>query len=93
MISVNGDMGELFCPACDMPHEFDLGLWDGNKSKPTLSEEVRIPAKKLDKMTGKQIVDTKKHGCHFKINNGTIQFCGESTHGMSGQTAPMRSCQ
>ena len=93
MIRVNEDTGEFFCPACDTPHEFDLNLWDENKEKPTLSEEITISAKKLDKGTGKWIPNTKKHGCHFKIINGIIKYCIESSHIMAGQSAPMRKWQ
>jgi hypothetical protein len=31
----------------------------------------------------------KVHTCHLFINGGQIQYCGDSTHALAGQTIPM----
>ena len=50
--------------------------FNGNLESPTFS-----PSVKHSWPSGKQ--------CHYFINDGRIDFCGDSTHALAGQTVPL----
>ncbi len=92
VVAING-VGEVYfwCPGCCQLHmaptitKNDNGaLWsfNGNLVKPTLSPSVNIswhlPNGKLHKT------------CHFFVQDGSINYCGDSTHQLSGRNIPLR---
>ena len=87
-----------WCPGCGEAHRIP-STWNfnGDLEKPSFTPSVKI--------TGKQrvIVDGEWTGewrrgpdgkaldwcCHYFVTAGSIQFCGDSTHALSGQTVPL----
>lgn len=94
--AVNGYMH--WCPGCKEMHRVpDSWKFNGNLEQPTFEPSVKI--------TGKQtiVVDGKWTGgwvygpdgkpldycCHYVMTNGTINFCPDCTHELSGQSIPL----
>jgi hypothetical protein len=90
------------CPGCGSPHVIptkphERGWdFDGNESAPTFSpsilmDEVRIPAD-ADPTT---VVAPYKPGdvfsprCHSFVRSGRIEFLGDCSHALAGQTVPL----
>jgi hypothetical protein len=82
---------EHWCPGCNGMHQIAVDTpfrngarwtWDGNAAAPTFSPSINIT------------VDYSRTGrppkcCHYFIRSGRIEFCGDSTHLMAGQTADL----
>lgn len=73
------------CPACKMPHGVPVEggtAWgfNGKLDKPTLTPSVKHTMTcygRSDKV------------CHYFIRDGRIEYCGDCTHAMSGQTVDL----
>jgi hypothetical protein len=82
----NGTRSMLFeCPGCDMLHVVYVAgegvpVWtfNGDIDKPTVSPSVLVRSN-----YGQPPVDTV---CHSLIKDGQIQFLGDCTHKLAGQT-------
>lgn len=84
-----------WCPGCDQAHIIAVSrpnhcnaIWtfDGNVDAPTFSPSINI--------TWGGIVDEDgnewpREVCHYFIRGGQIEFCGDSTHALAGQTVPL----
>ena len=86
----------IFCPGCKCAHWFsttgrtpaqakgDNSLkgpkwgWNGDRDKPTIQGSILV-------LTGPNGVNR----CHSLINDGKIQFLGDSTHELSGKTVDL----
>ena len=79
----------FWCPGCQMPHAFrtkrsqhpserDAPTWtfDGNEAAPTFS-----PSLLADLGEGRR--------CHLFLRAGQLQFLGDCTHALAGQTVPL----
>lgn len=78
------------CPGCNALHmiaveePFPNGArwtFDGNVDKPTFAPSIRV---QWDFGPERQ-----KRQCHYFIRAGKIQFCGDCTHDLSGQTVDL----
>jgi hypothetical protein len=73
----------IFCPGCKCGHGWDArpGGWtfNGDLLRPTISPSllVRWNEGKVPKV------------CHSFIKDGQIQFLGDCTHELAGQTVPL----
>lgn len=56
--------------------------FDGNADAPTFAPSINITIGP-DPDTG----ETER--CHYFIRAGQIEFCGDSTHALAGQTVPL----
>lgn len=74
-----------WCPGCDESHAIctrgdatkgPVWSWDGNVDAPTCSPSIRVI------IHGDRI-------CHCFLRDGTIEFCGDSTHNLAGQTVAL----
>lgn len=66
-----------WCPGCEQAHVLPASwCFDENIQAPTFS-----PSFKHD-WGGRRM-------CHYFIAGGRIQFCGDSTHALAGQTVDM----
>lgn len=74
--------------------------WSGDVVKPTFTPSVLVqwdqwepPATTIDirdKIRSGEIVQTKVHKvCHTFITDGQVQFLGDCTHHLAGQTHPL----
>ena len=78
-----------YCPGCEQLHQINTerkndngAQWsfDGNMEQPTFAPSINIT---LETSPGK----TKR--CHYFIDNGRINYCGDSTHALSGQSVEL----
>lgn len=76
------------CPGCGREHAIQHGVgsgprwtWNGDKEKPTFTPSVlvRYPY-------GNPKVD---HICHSFVTDGNIQYLGDCTHKLAGQTVSL----
>lgn len=84
-----------WCPGCNSGHEINTieqnssgAKWefDGNLESPTFKPSVNI--KWGNRVPGHE-ADPWGAQCHYIIAGGMIQFCGDCTHGLVGQTVPL----
>ena len=87
-----------FCPACEEMHPLpDAWDFDGNVDKPTFSPSFRhgsMQTIKIDgRWTGEWVRDAAgkpvKRVCHYIITKGIVQYCGDCTHALAGQSVEM----
>lgn len=76
--TTNGQAAAMWCPACQMLHAVPItgsNAWSFNhdQSNPTLTPSVPV-----------RVVGGL---CHFSLTDGRINFHGDSTHVMAGQSA------
>jgi len=79
------------CPAkeCGV-HRVNIGLpipnktwtWNGDLEKPTFKPSIN--ASGVDPETGEVL-----YRCHSHVKDGMIQFLGDCTHELKGQTVPL----
>jgi len=91
----NGGYGH-WCPGCGYGHEINVEpdrrgvkwLFDGNVSKPTFSPSINLKVNTPD--MGKHYQsDYPSRVCHYFIRQGMIQFLGDCTHSLKGQTVEL----
>lgn len=79
-----------FCPGCKHVHKIQYGSgsgprwnWNGDQDKPTFTPSVLVtwPMWK-DNVPVKQI-------CHSFVTDGVMQFLGDCTHELAGQSIPI----
>ena len=68
----------FFCPGCRCAHWFNtvLWTWNGDMNKPTVNPSILVQAGNLPG-------DVR---CHSYVLDGKIQFLGDCTHELKGQT-------
>jgi len=79
----------IWCPGCDDVHAVSLGpngwTYDGNAEAPTFSPSILVQ--------GVHRLGTPLEGtpwvCHSFIRNGVWDFLPDSTHRLSGNSAPV----
>ncbi|MGB3389069.1 MAG: DUF6527 family protein [Pseudaminobacter sp.] len=93
------------CPGCNEVHQIQTGdgpgpRWgfNGDYERPTFSRSVRVGSYKLvrdsaGKWTGEWERDAAGNPipsvCHSFVSDGQIQFLGDCTHALAGQTVPL----
>lgn len=75
------------CPGCDEEHAFndEVWVWNRNYDRPTLSPSYKI-------LGWRFVGDTDNSEyflCHSHINDGKIDFLGDCTHKLVGQTVDL----
>ena len=103
--SLAGDQVAFWCPGCDSAHAIKHGgdgwTWDGNTERPTFSPSVLI---RSGHYIGRaeaacwctynaehpdEPAPFKCGVCHSFVRGGQIQFLGDCTHALAGQTVPL----
>ncbi len=100
-----GEMVHFRCPGCDDFHQIRVGIWtfNGDLERPTFSPSVLVKSGHYaDGWTGPDCWCTyaKKHPehaavsfrcrvCHSFVTDGRIQFLGDCTHSLAGQTVDL----
>ncbi|MBC3491887.1 DUF6527 family protein [Pseudomonas taiwanensis] len=76
----------FFCSGCDAPHSLNVGSgpgprwgYNGNAEAPTFTPSVLASYE----IRGKAFV------CHSFVTAGRIQYLGDSTHKLAGQTVEL----
>lgn len=87
-----------WCPGCDEPHGIYIvnpdgrPVWtfNGDYDKPTFSPSIRcFTSETTDDDDNPLPAPVERMLCHYHIVAGEIQFCGDSSHALSGQTVPL----
>lgn len=83
-----------WCPACEEVHQFAIESpnssgaiwqWNGDTEKPTFTPSMLI-------RWGKQAdpkCEVNGGICHYILTDGIINYCGDCTHAMAGQSVPL----
>lgn len=76
----------IFCPGCNETHHMGANIhkWNGSVSHPTFTPSIlwHCPNHK----------GVENYTCHSFVNDGRIQFLGDSTHALAGQTVELPEC-
>lgn len=87
-----------WCPGCEEMHVIpDRWTFDGNLLVPTFTPSVTITGKLRvlvdGNWTGEWVRDAagaaRDSCCHYFLQGGQLQFCGDSTHALAGKTVPL----
>lgn len=75
----------FWCPGCDSPHAPVIEgaspwIWNGDRERPTLQPSILV-------------TDGAGSRCHTFVTDGQIQFLGDCTHALAGQTVPIPDWQ
>lgn len=97
--SADGSLAAFRCPGCNMPHQVAVegpSAWGWNRDteRPTFTPSVLVrrehwapPASAANPNPGPQTKVTDI--CHSFVTDGRIQFLGDSTHHLAGQTVDL----
>jgi len=90
-----GQLVAFRCPGCKQDHHAQVKLknaaqgplwsWNGSLERPTFSPSILVTYNGLD--AGKD--NAPQAVCHSFVTDGKIQFLGDSTHKLAGQTVEL----
>ena len=95
---------QFWCPGCDEAHGPIVARpnpvhpfwdWNGSRDQPTLSPSIRVSGTRpitndeRDRILAGQYVEPEPRLCHSFVRNGQIEFLGDCTHHLKGQTVPI----
>jgi len=100
-----GGLITYWCQGCEEPHQITVNhgrwTWDGNVEAPTFSPSVLVTSGHyMSGHTGRCWCDhIREHPededgftcgrCHTFIRGGMVEFLGDCTHALAGQTLPL----
>jgi hypothetical protein len=101
--SMEGDQLGFWCPGCEMMHAVSVGQgpgprwgYNGNPEAPTFTPSILVRTGHFVEPNGKHC---DKSGdpewpcdcvcCHSFVTDGRIQFLGDCTHALAGQTVEL----
>ena len=79
-----------WCPACRSAHDYAVDqpfhngaqwTYNGDSVRPTFTPSMNISWGPTE--------DGDHYRCHYFVTDGKIIYCGDSTHGMAGQTVEL----
>jgi hypothetical protein len=82
LVGTDADRRLVFwCPGCEEPHMPRVQgavtwTWNGDRIRPTLTPSILVS-------------DSAGARCHSYVTDGQIQFLGDCTHALAGQTVPI----
>lgn len=96
-VDLTGADGIAFwCPGCDHAHVVAITgpkAWgyNGDPDRPTFTPSIliRVEWSKQPLEPGDDPKDWQDEVCHSFVRGGQIQFLGDSTHPLTGQTVPI----
>ena len=78
-VTVQGQI--IYCPGCKGGHMLDSRwTFNGDYAKPTFSPSLLVNGSQTNK---------NQPRCHSFVRNGQIQFLGDCTHDLAGQTVDL----
>ena len=98
------DNGLMFwCPGCNEAHRIQHGAgggprwgWNGDIEKPTFTPSILVQGVKrmtdtehASYMRGEGLPPAIPFTCHSFVADGNIQFLGDCSHALAGQTVPL----
>ncbi|MUO27414.1 MULTISPECIES: DUF6527 family protein [Rhizobium/Agrobacterium group] len=93
--SIEGGRLGFMCPGCNGLHQVAVGhgpgprwQWNGDKDRPTFSPSILVTWKEPSDNPDEFDDETKDipKVCHSFVGSGKIQFLGDCTHALVGQT-------
>ena len=95
-----GEGGRLFfrCPGCDDTHGIQFGTgpgprwgFNGDHERPTFTPSVLVRWNEPSDVEGEfdDVSKDRQMVCHSFVTDGQIQFLGDCTHKLVGQTVPL----
>jgi hypothetical protein len=93
----------FWCPGCDQAHGINTNIWtwNGDLERPTFSPSVLVQANYAEPpITPENIEQWKREPweqrvvrrvCHSFVTDGRIQFLGDCTHALAGETVDLPS--
>lgn len=90
----DSSMVVFWCPGCDEAHQIDTAVWgfNGDYEKPTFTPSYLTWNDPNPNADPKYDPDGKYRDgfrCHSFITDGVIQYLGDCTHILSGQSVPL----
>lgn len=86
----------FFCPGCRAVHGIKVGAgsgprwgYNGNPVAPTFTPSVLVQTGRAVDPTFKPEPGDPPEICHSFVADGRIQFLGDSTHSLAGQTVDL----
>lgn len=93
----------FYCPGCRHYHWFNVDgpgrpmwSWNGSHDKPTVSPSILVRSQRPKGFTNDNPAPLGFDGpmeqtvCHMFVKDGMIQYLGDCTHHLAGQTVPMQ---
>jgi hypothetical protein len=92
----------FWCPGCDGAHGVAIGdgpgpRWgfNGDHDRPTFTPSILVTGvqpitdDERARLLSGEHVPPRPFVCHSFVTDGQIQFLGDCTHGLAGQTVPL----
>jgi hypothetical protein len=93
----------FWCPGCDEAHTVNVGEgpgprwgWNGSVDRPTFTPSVLVQGaapltddEHAAYLRGEGLPEPRPFRCHSFVADGQIQFLGDCTHSLAGQTVPL----
>lgn len=84
------------CPGCDDFHQISVGVWtfNGDLERPTFSPSVLVGGAQwgvadVFHKPNHKVAKGERTVCHSFVTGGQIQFLGDCTHTLAGQTVDL----
>lgn len=94
--NVEGNGLMWWCPGCNEPHLIHHGEgpgprwgWNGNAERPTFTPSVLVRTGRAVDPTFQPEPGDPPEVCHSFVVDGAMQFLGDCTHALAGQTVPI----
>jgi len=79
--TLQGGLYAFWCPGCDGVHHVNSGwTFNGDGDNPTFSPSILVNPNREN---------PQAHLCHSYVRAGRIEFLGDCTHGLAGQTVDL----
>lgn len=96
--TVEGGRLMFWCPGCNEAHVVGPSWsFNGNFDRPTFSPSVlvhgvqRLTEDEYQRVMAGEKIEPRPLRCHSFVTDGQIQFLGDCTHAMAGQTVALRA--
>jgi hypothetical protein len=88
----------FYCVGCQTNHRVPVTgprkwNWNGSEEKPTLTPSIKVTWHKTTDAGTARVTDSNgndvMHVCHSFVTEGRIQYLGDCTHELAGQTVDL----
>ena len=94
----DGDRLAFFCPGCKEAHAVNNGwTFNDNYDAPTFTPSILVSGVRhptddeVDRIMAGEKIEPTPRVCHSFVTDGKIQFLGDCTHALAGQTVPLEA--
>ena len=89
--SLDHNMVAFLCPGCKTRHAISTDRWtfNGDGDNPTFSPSVLVKTGRAVDPNFQREPGDLPEVCHSFVRDGQIQFLGDCTHALAGQTVPL----